>query len=63
MQLANARASAFGAVRGRALDEVFLQQAQTIRSLEREQEFRAFDDGVGADDSLLTVFSFHLGQD
>ena len=63
VQLANARASAFGAVRGRALDEVFLQQAQTIRSLEREQEFRAFDDGVGADDSLLTVFSFHLGQD
>ena len=62
VQLANARASAFGSVRGKALDEVFLQQAQTIRALEREREFRAFDDGVAEDDSLLTVFSFHLGQ-
>ena len=63
VQLANARASAFGSVRGKALDEVFLQQEQTIRSLERQQEFRVFDDGVAEDDTLLTVFSFHLGQD
>ncbi|ANH36815.1 hypothetical protein I601_0362 [Nocardioides dokdonensis FR1436] len=62
VQLANARASAFGSVRGKALDEVFLQQAQTIRSLERQQEFRVFADGVDEDDTLLTVFSFHLGQ-
>jgi hypothetical protein len=54
---------AFGSVRGAALDDLYLQQAQVSASLEAESVFPAFDLDLPAGSASRTVFSFHVGQD
>lgn len=54
---------AFSRVRGAALDDLYLQQAQVIASLEAEAKFPTFDLELPAGSTHRTVFSFHIGQD
>lgn len=54
---------AFSRVRGAALDDLYLQQAQVSASLEAEAAFPVFDLDVPAGSTHRTVFSFHIGQD
>lgn len=54
---------AFSRVRGAALDDLYLQQAQVIASLEAEAKFPTFDLKLPAGSTHRTVFSFHIGQD
>ncbi len=52
---------AFGRVRGAALDDLYLQQAQVLASLKAEAAFPIFDIELPAGSSHRTVFSFHIG--
>lgn len=54
---------AFSRVRGAALDDLYLQQAQVSASLEAEAAFPIFDLDVPAGSTHRTVFSFHIGKD
>ncbi|WP_156718097.1 hypothetical protein [Nocardioides sp. Leaf307] len=60
---ANARATRFRSVRSQALADVFLQQAQMARALELQEALPAFGLDVPEGSDVLTVYSFHLGQD
>lgn len=54
---------AFSRVRGAALDDLYLQQAQVIASLKAEADFPIFDLKLPAGSTHRSVFSFHVGQD
>lgn len=58
---ANDQAADFAGVRSTALDDIYLQREQLMRSLQREQELPAFGVEVPGGTTVLTVYSFHLG--
>ncbi|MBF4160281.1 hypothetical protein [Nocardioides acrostichi] len=58
---ANGRASSFAAVRTAALGDVYLQREQLKQALTIQQELPAFGIDVAPEDTVLTVYSFHLG--